>query len=100
LTKLTTIQLKVLIHETLQAQKEFVKFLRTAAQRYGRLLSEEEAHEGAILIQRATETIDRLTDIIDNATITISDGFIHRKASDEDSTEPARKFYIDGVYLG
>jgi hypothetical protein len=71
LTKLTAIQLKVLIHETLQAQIEFVKFLRMAAQRYERLLSEEEGHEGAILMQRATETIDRLTDIIDNATITL-----------------------------
>ena len=73
MAKLTTVQLKVLIYETLQAQRDFAKFLRMVGQRYGRLLNEEEAREGVILMQRTSEIIDRLAEIMDNATITISD---------------------------
>jgi len=73
MTELTTIKLKVLIFETLQAQRDFVSFLRKVGQRYGRLLDEAEVCEAATLMERASETIDRLTQIMENATITISE---------------------------
>ena len=73
LAKLITVQLKVLIYETLQTQRDFTKFLKKIGERYGRLVNEEEAYESATLMRRASEMIDRLTEIMDNATITISE---------------------------
>jgi len=70
---LTTIKVKLLIYETLKAQRDFTRFLRTAAQRYGPLLNAEESEEAAMLMQRASETIDRLDKILENSdALTIS----------------------------
>ena len=84
------ISLKVLIFESLQAQSNFVKFLREIALRYGHLLSADEAIRGERLMQHASETIDKLDRVLNNAVITLSDGNIHPKPSDEDSPTPGR----------
>lgn len=73
MTEPTTIQLKVLIYEALQTQRDFTKFLRMVGDRYGRLLNDEEAHEGRVLMQRASDTIDRLSEVMDRAVISLPD---------------------------
>lgn len=83
MTKLTVVQLKILIFEPLQAQNELAKFLKMAAQRYGHLLNEEEVDQGARLMQRVSSTIDRLTEVIDTAVITLADDSYRPKDSDD-----------------
>ena len=83
MTERAIVQLKLLILESLQAQNELAKFLKEAARRYGQLLSADEISRGTRLMERVSETIERLTQVVDTGEITISDASYHPYGSDD-----------------
>lgn len=76
------VNLKLLILDTLRAQRDFVKFLKRTGGNYFLKLRDDEASEGMQLMERASQTIDRLSEIIDKCdTLTISDQTITQGAN-------------------
>jgi len=65
LKDLSITQLKILIFECLEAQKELAKFLNYCAKKYEPILSEEEAMKGLKLMERVSITVDRVVEVID-----------------------------------
>jgi hypothetical protein len=84
------VRLKILVLESLRAQRDFLKFLRGVAERHGfeELFNDDEAVEGNMIMKKASDTIDRLSVVIDNCdTLTI--------ASDEKESKPTSRYLVD-----
>ena len=76
------VNLKLLVLDTLRAQRDFVKFLKRTGGNYFLKLSDDEASEGMRLMERASQTIGRLSEIIDRCdALTISERTLTPAAS-------------------
>lgn len=74
-SEIDDVQLKVLVLESLRAQRDYLKFLRRVGRRHGleKSFNDDETIEGNMIMERVSETIDRLSVVIDNCdTLTLS----------------------------
>jgi hypothetical protein len=60
MTEASIVELKVLILESLEAQKELARFLEYCAKKYGLLLTNEEAARAMKLMERVSVMVDRV----------------------------------------
>jgi hypothetical protein len=90
------INLKLLVLDTLRAQRDFVKFLKRTGGNYFLTLRTDEASEGMRLMERASRTIDRLSEIIDKCdTLTLSERSLTQAASmSRNATETSPKLPV------
>ena len=86
------VNLKLLVLDTLRAERDFVKFLKRTGGSYFLTLSDDEASEGMRLMERASQTIDRLSKIIDNCDkLTISERPLVQPAMSRNATPNTSK---------